>query len=64
MPAEGFTCNADGSAETCTKSSTDTKYGVEVGETVLVRDGMFIRVSQANISTPDLLQTLVSDVWQ
>ena len=64
LPADGFTCAADDSAQTCTKSTTDTKYGVDVGETVLVRDGVFIRVSQANISTPDLLQALVSDVWQ
>lgn len=64
LPADGFTCAADDSAQTCTKSTTDTKYGVEVGETLLVRDGVFIRVSQANIETPDLLQTLVSDVWQ
>ncbi|KJC65492.1 hypothetical protein [Agreia bicolorata] len=64
LPADGFSCTAEGSAETCTKFSTDSKYNVEVGNTLLVRDGVFIRVSQANISTPDLLDTLVSDVWK
>ncbi|SKA86143.1 hypothetical protein SAMN06295879_0879 [Agreia bicolorata] len=64
LPAEGFTCTSDDHAETCTMFSVETKYNVEVGNTVLVRDGVFIRVSQANISTPDLLDTLVSDVWK
>ncbi|SMG36334.1 hypothetical protein [Agreia pratensis] len=64
LPADGFSCTQDGSAETCEKFTTDTKYNVEIGETVLVRDGVFIRVSQANVSTPDLMDTLVSDVWK
>ncbi|MBF4634329.1 hypothetical protein ITJ38_07945 [Agreia pratensis] len=64
LPADGFSCTQDSSAETCEKVTTDTKYSVEIGETVLVRDGVFIRVSQANVSTPDLMDTLVSDVWK
>lgn len=63
LPADGFSCIAEDSAETCTKFSTDSKYNVEIGQTVFVRDGVFIRVSQANVSTPDLLKTLVDDVW-
>ena len=63
LPAEGFSCTQDGSAETCEKFETESKYNVEVGQTVLVRDGVFIRVNQANVSTPQLMDTLVSDVW-
>ncbi|SMQ68021.1 hypothetical protein [Agreia sp. VKM Ac-1783] len=63
LPADGFSCTQEASAETCVKFTTETKYNVEVGQTVLVRDGVFIRVSQANVSTPGLLDTLVSDVW-
>jgi len=63
LPADGFSCTQEASAETCVKFTTETKYNVEVGQTVLVRDGVFIRVSQANVSTPGLLDSLVSDVW-
>ena len=63
LPAEGFSCTQDGSAETCEKFETESKYNVEVGQTVLVRDGVFIRVNQANVSTPQLMDTLVTDVW-
>ena len=63
LPADGFSCTQDGAAETCEKVATDPKYNVEIGQTVLVRDGVFIRVSQANVSTPNLMDTLVSDVW-
>jgi hypothetical protein len=63
LPADGFSCTPEASAETCVKFTTETKYNVEVGQTILVRDDVFIRVSQANVSTPGLLDTLVSDVW-
>ena len=63
LPTEGFSCTQEGSAETCEMFATESKYNVEVGQTVLVRDGVFIRVTQANVSTPDLMDTLVSDVW-
>ncbi|QWT22660.1 hypothetical protein KPL76_07480 [Subtercola sp. PAMC28395] len=63
LPAKGYTCAPEGSGQVCQLVTTDPKYNVEVVDTAFLRDDVYLHVSQANVSTPDLLTTLEAKIW-
>ncbi|RFA13779.1 hypothetical protein B7R22_11850 [Subtercola boreus] len=65
LPALGYTCAAatSGTGEACQLTTTDPKYSVDVGSTSFLRGDTYIHISQANVSTPGLLDSLASMLW-
>ncbi|KQO84182.1 hypothetical protein ASF17_01145 [Frigoribacterium sp. Leaf263] len=58
-----YDCSEAYEGTLCQYTTTHEMYGVEMADTVLVRDDVVITVSQANKPTDDLMGSIVSRIW-
>ena len=64
LPGKGYTCTTPHEGRQCQGSSKDPTYQVIVADTVFARDDVVIRVSQANVTTHDLIGSIVATIWK
>jgi len=63
LPAKGYTCAPVHDGRQCQLITTDKSYNVPVGHTYFLRDNTYVTVNQANVTTHDLIGTMVTNLW-
>lgn len=63
LSAAGYTCGEMLGGLRCQRIQQNEQYPVEEGETVFLRDDVYIRIYQANFPTNNLLGSIVEKVW-
>jgi hypothetical protein len=58
-----YTCSEDYEGTLCQYTTTHEMYGVDMTDTVLVRDDVVVTVGQSNVPTDDLMGSIVSRIW-
>ncbi|MBD8703025.1 hypothetical protein SOM11_01835 [Frigoribacterium sp. CFBP9039] len=58
-----YDCSDGYGGSFCQYTTEDEMYGVEMSDTVLVRDGVVVTVVQANVPTDDLMGSIVTRIW-
>jgi hypothetical protein len=64
LASDGFKCEAVDNGQRCQETHQEAQYGVDVANTVFVRDSTVITIWQANFPTNNLLKSLTSTVWK
>ncbi|WP_423919335.1 hypothetical protein ACPEEZ_12110 [Frigoribacterium sp. 2-23] len=58
-----YSCAPGRGGTVCQLAYTESFYGVDIADTVLMRDGVVVSVSQANHPTNNLMGALVTRIW-
>lgn len=58
-----YDCSEAHGGSLCQYVTTHPMYGVEMADTVLVRDGVVVTVTQRNVPTDDLMGSIVTRLW-
>ena len=58
-----YDCSEAYGGTMCQYATTDPMYGVDMADTVLVRDGVVVTVTQRNVPTDDLMGSIVTRLW-
>lgn len=64
LPADGFTCTTDDfGAPVCQKTTPSTQYPVDVVETVVAREGVWVFMETSNLDGTPLLSDIVDGIF-
>lgn len=63
LAGTGYTCAAANGGQQCQLVRKNSQYPVDEAFTYLLRDKVFISVSQANIDTNNLMGEIVKSIW-
>ena len=64
LPADGFTCTTDDfGAPVCQKTTPSTQYPVNVVETVVAREGVWVFMETSNVDGTPLLSDVVDGIF-